>query len=173
MFNNIGGKIKTLAQVICALGIIGSVIGGIVFICNEIVLVGIVVLACGSLLSWVGSLGLYGFGHLIENTDILVAHGEKNPRKSEKAEENDGVLAEGMHKEVSDGQKSDNKNSETTSQDKNNTSEPAILDSDDDELVEVYCPKCGRNLSFTKGTIRQNPSLICPFCYTEFECSFQ
>ena len=173
VFNNIGGKIKTLAQSICAVGIIGSVIGGTVFICNEIVITGIVVLVCGSLLSWVGSLGLYGFGHLIENTDILVARGEKNSLKSEKNEENVGVLADGMHKEVSDGQKSDNKNSETTLPDKNNTAEPEILDSDDDELVEVYCPQCGRNMSFTKGTIRQKPSLICPFCYTKFECSFR
>lgn len=65
MFDNICGKIKTMAQVICVLGIIGSVIGGIVLISVDMVIVGIIVLIGGSLLSWLGSFGLYGFGQLI------------------------------------------------------------------------------------------------------------
>ena len=74
MFGNIGGKIKALAQVITWIGIIGSVIGGIsvIAISEYLMLTGLLIMIIGSLISWVSSFVLYGFGHLIENTDKLV-----------------------------------------------------------------------------------------------------
>lgn len=68
MFDNIGGKIKVLAQVVCWIGITISVIFGLISFENG----GIVVIILGSLFSWIGSFTLYGFGQLIENSDILV-----------------------------------------------------------------------------------------------------
>ena len=74
MFNNIGSKIKTLAKVICWLGIIISVIAGIFGIINgteQSFVSGVITIIFGSLASWLGSFFAYGFGQLIENTDEI------------------------------------------------------------------------------------------------------
>ncbi len=85
MFNNIGGKIKGLATFICWLGIIGSVLGGIALVMilgDEMsIVVGIIVAIVGSLLSWIGSFLLYGFGQLIYNSDIIVKNIRNNKNK--------------------------------------------------------------------------------------------
>ena len=75
MFNNIGGKIKALAQVVCWIGIIASVMIGFAYmtIGDEETTIGFFIMILGSLLSWVGSFMTYGFGQLIENSDILVS----------------------------------------------------------------------------------------------------
>ena len=79
MFSNIGWKIKTVAVVFCWFGIIGSIFIGIMYgtslevlPASARVLVGILSIIFGSLLSWVSSFFIYGFGQLIENTDFLV-----------------------------------------------------------------------------------------------------
>ncbi len=74
MFENIGGKIKTLAKVLMWIGIIGFVIYGIVMISEEQVLLGFLIIAIGGLSSWVSSFVLYGFGQLVENSDKLVCN---------------------------------------------------------------------------------------------------
>lgn len=75
MFDNIGKKIKTLAVVICGIGIVLSVIGGIavwVAIDDEIgALAFLGVAAGGSLLSWIGSFFTYGFGELIDKVSNI------------------------------------------------------------------------------------------------------
>ena len=74
MFDNIGAKIKTLAKVICWIGIIFSVIAGIAGIVNgtaQSVVAGITTIIVGCLMSWIGSFFAYGFGQLIENTDEI------------------------------------------------------------------------------------------------------
>lgn len=80
MFDNIGGKIKTLAKIICWIGIIASVISGIALMASGAnryysgpgpVLLGILTIVFGSLASWIGSFFTYGFGQLIENTDEI------------------------------------------------------------------------------------------------------
>ena len=83
MFNNIGEKIKTLAIIITILGIVASVISGIAFIVSSIVdsydvsrlaagiILGVLTMVVGSLLSWISSFLLYGFGELIENSTII------------------------------------------------------------------------------------------------------
>ena len=73
MFDNIGGKIKTLAEATCVLGILGSVILAIATLMQSdyyhvTILESILILGLGSLGSWVGSFITYGFGELIENT---------------------------------------------------------------------------------------------------------
>ncbi|MCQ2446047.1 MAG: hypothetical protein MJ141_04115 [Clostridia bacterium] len=75
MFDNIGGKIKGLATAICILGIIAAVIGGIsIMISDEyLFLTGLLVMVVGSVISWVGSFTIYGFGELIESTANIEA----------------------------------------------------------------------------------------------------
>ena len=73
MFDNIGSKIKTLAKVVCWIGIIGSIIAGIAMIAtmgSVGVLSGLLTIVLGALLSWAGSFVLYGFGKMVENSDI-------------------------------------------------------------------------------------------------------
>lgn len=79
MFNNIGGKIKGLARVFCTISIIIALVVGISIIAigvgmrnggEGIIALGIAILIAGSVLAWVGSFLLYGFGQLVENSDI-------------------------------------------------------------------------------------------------------
>lgn len=65
MFDNIGGKIKKLAIVITIIGIIISFIIG-AMLSNEFAFGGFIVILGGSLLSWIGSFLLYGFGEIID-----------------------------------------------------------------------------------------------------------
>ena len=78
MFDNIGGKIKTLAVVTCGLGIIASIIGAFALWIqssdyNPTAFSGVLVLVLGSLASWICSSFTYGFGELIENSETLHA----------------------------------------------------------------------------------------------------
>jgi hypothetical protein len=75
LYTNIGSKIRGLAKVICWIGIIISFIAGIAMIAGMSqynagmgVLTGLLYMALGSLISWISSLALYGFGELIEKT---------------------------------------------------------------------------------------------------------
>jgi len=88
MFNNIGGKIKALASVVCWIGIGASVLGGIATFAFsttsfyrgvdlEALLAAILVMAGGALCSWIGSFLLYGYGELIDKT----AQTAENTRK--------------------------------------------------------------------------------------------
>lgn len=76
-YNNIGRKIKTLAKTIAGIGITASVIYAIVVVWQSnspiFIIQGLLTMIVGSLISWLSSLTLYGFGQLIENTDILVS----------------------------------------------------------------------------------------------------
>lgn len=80
MFDNIGGKIKMLAKVICWLGIGFSIFFGLLVIIGCAIseggilnvaigfFLGLLVIIIGALASWIGSFFLYGFGELIERT---------------------------------------------------------------------------------------------------------
>lgn len=70
-FNNIGKTIRTLAEVICLIGIIISVISGFVLI-EDSLLVGFLIIGVGVLVSWIGSLILYGFGLLVDNSVLIL-----------------------------------------------------------------------------------------------------
>ena len=75
MFSNIGGKIKAVAKIVTWIGIICSVLAGIGtgMAANNVavgIISGIIVAVVGAVASWIGSLALYGFGQLVENSDI-------------------------------------------------------------------------------------------------------
>lgn len=73
MFDNVGSKIKGLASFFCWGGIIASIIGGIILIGldEDLIFAGIAVIVIGSLLSWISSFVLYGFGELVVNSAII------------------------------------------------------------------------------------------------------
>ncbi len=86
MFNNIGSKIKNLAQVICWIGIAISFLVGMLFMSFSGFFVGIIIIVVGSLVSWIGSFFTYGFGELIEscneiekNTNAILMNTKKEP----------------------------------------------------------------------------------------------
>ena len=76
MFDNIGNKIKVLAKVLTWVGIIASIIAGVLSIVaggqwdqnNPMILPGVLTIVGGSLAAWIGSFLLYGFGELIDQT---------------------------------------------------------------------------------------------------------
>ena len=90
MFNNIGGKIKAVAKIECWAGIISSVITGIDLISSEeefLVFLGIIIMISGSIAAWLGSFLIYGFGQLVENSDIIAGRKKiKDVKKEEKIE---------------------------------------------------------------------------------------
>lgn len=71
MFDNVGEKIKLLSELIAFMGMIISDISGILFwlMTDANFIWGIVIIAGGSLLFWIVALLLYGYGHLICNSD--------------------------------------------------------------------------------------------------------
>ena len=72
--SNISKQIKALAIVVAVVGIVASLIGGFVLITTskDLILAGYMLALFGPLISWVSFLVLFGFGHLIKNTDKLV-----------------------------------------------------------------------------------------------------
>lgn len=89
MFTNIGGKIKTLTKVVCWIGIVVSVIGGVVFMFNGEALAGLAMIVGGVLAFWVGSFVLYAFGELVENVAVIAEMQVKaDAEKHQHSEEN-------------------------------------------------------------------------------------
>lgn len=88
MWDNIGEKIKALAKVIAWVGIIGSIISGIVlFKISSIggglyVGLGFAAIIGGSLISWISSWFMYGFGELLYNSEIIKYNTSKSENKT-------------------------------------------------------------------------------------------
>ena len=90
MFNNIGGKIKSITKTVCIVNIIACIIIGIVLMTQVGFLLGLAVSFFGASLLWESCLTMYGFGQLIENTDRLA--------KAASAEENKQIMKEQLKK---------------------------------------------------------------------------
>ena len=74
MWNNIGNKLKSLAKILCWIGIIGSLAAAIVLWSQNsdhqpTVLMGILYLALGSFFSLIGSWIMYGLGLVVEHVE--------------------------------------------------------------------------------------------------------
>ena len=145
MYDNIGGKIKNWAVWIFIVEAIAAIIGGITLVANDNGLVGFLTIVFGPIAAWVSSWLLYGFGQLIENSDIIAA--EFN-RKNEKHE-----------KEVA--KSNEKKQAQRKKQIKANMENPKF---DEDEYIDIACPNCKAELSFTKGQLQSGEKLTCPMC---------
>ena len=75
MFTNVGGKIQKLALFVCTFGIIVSIgFGAIAFLDFSGflgALIGILIIVVGSLFAWLGSVGIYAFGEMVENINFI------------------------------------------------------------------------------------------------------
>lgn len=72
MFTNIGGKIKGLAEFVCGLGILASIIAMLAMWSEEYWGMGILILIGGCLVSWIGSFAAYALGEITENSERQV-----------------------------------------------------------------------------------------------------
>ncbi len=78
MYNNVGRKLKTIAQIICwvnsCLGILYSAYLAFVIFRNQLV-IGLLVIIFGSIISmivgWMSGLVLYSFGELVERVKSI------------------------------------------------------------------------------------------------------
>jgi DNA-directed RNA polymerase subunit M/transcription elongation factor TFIIS len=145
-FDNIGGKIKGWAKRIFAIEAIAAVISGIVIMAQDedMILIGLLVVVFGPIVAWVSTWILYGYGQLIENSDIIAA--EYN-RKNEKHEKD--VAKSNAKKETQRRVKV-----------KATIANPNIAD---DEYIDITCPNCKEELSYTKEEL-QSGDVICPMC---------
>ena len=145
MFDNIGERIKSSARVSSIIWVLLSVIGGIVLMFMESFVVGILV-AVGGAVFFLGFFQLvYGFGQLVENSDIIA---EEHKRVNEKYEK---VVA---------------KNNEKKQAQRKKQIKEAVVnpDVDEDEFIDITCPHCKAELSFTKGQLQKDQELTCPMC---------
>ena len=73
MYDNIGGKIKGLAKASFIVAAIAEVITGIALMATneDLIAYGLLVMFVGPIVAWISSWLLYGFGQLIENSDIV------------------------------------------------------------------------------------------------------
>lgn len=95
MFDDIGKKIKTLAKVVCVLGIIFSIIfGGRIMIRgfsspgDDLFFEGVLIIVIGCISSWLSVFVLYGLGELIDKTSSIekMMADEKAKKEKEEAE---------------------------------------------------------------------------------------
>ena len=79
MFDDIGEKIKNLAIIVAILGMISSIIAGLILMGDEHYgfFYGLLVIIFGCIASWIGEFILYGFGELICKT-TEIAENTKN-----------------------------------------------------------------------------------------------
>jgi hypothetical protein len=145
MFDNIGDKIKSSARTSFILWTIVAVISGIVLMFEESFVVGLLVALVGPgfLLGFFQL--VYGFGQLVENSDIIAEEHKRVNEKHEKA------VAKNNEK----------KQAQRKKQIKANIENPNF---DEDEYIDITCANCKAELSFTKGQLQSGEELTCPMC---------
>ena len=148
MFDNIGKKIKMLARIGTWIGIVSSVICFIVFVSidDDLFLIGLCVALLGPLLSWISSFVLYGFGQLVENSDIIAENMPKreSPYPNEVAKDATVFLKKEAPKKVD-------------IEEIKNTYDLGIL-------IEDVCPSCGEMVSFPRDMLEKEREVTCPYC---------
>ena len=123
MFENIGPKLKTLAKVSCCLGIIGSVIYGIIFFSQHQPLLGILWIILGSLLSWLSCLSMYGLGIVVDDHETFDARASEELSKQVSSLQKDiAALTEKMDSIILSGRSTGSEKSDSVKMNEN----PAI-----------------------------------------------
>ena len=145
MFDNIGDKIKSSARTSSILWTIAAVISGIVLMFEESFVIGLLVALVGPAFLLGFFQLVYGFGQLVENSDIIA---EEHKRVNEKHEK---TVAKNNEK----------KQAQRKKQIKANIENPNF---DEDEYIDITCANCKAELSFTKGQLQSGEELTCPMC---------
>ena len=145
MFDNIGDKIKSSARASFILWTIVAVISGIVLMFEESAAIGLLVALIGPVFLLGFFQLVYGFGQLIENSDIIAEEHKRVNEKHEKA------VAKNNEK----------KQAQRKKQIKANIENPNF---DEDEYIDITCANCKAELSFTKRQLQSGEELTCPMC---------
>lgn len=91
-YHNIGGKIKVLARIVCAIGIIAALLTAVGLWINNssfhpTMAAGLTILLAGSVATYLTSLFIYGFGELIESTSKIRSMMEQDRPEGEEDQE--------------------------------------------------------------------------------------
>lgn len=147
MYDNIGGKIKGLAKATFIVEAIAAVISGIAVMAidEEMILIGLLVMVIATIVAWVSSWFLFGFGQLIENSDIIA---KQYKRKNEKHE------------------KSISESNERKRKQRYNEIKAIIADDsvNENKFIDFTCPNCRQELCYTKAQLQSDEILTCPMC---------
>lgn len=154
MFHNIGSFIKDLAKTIFfADAVIALIIGIYLINCDEdLAFLGWMIILIGILAALVSTCLLYGFGQLVENSDIMVA---EQKRKNEKYQQ--AIHERNIKKQKQSYEKA-----------KEAVEDPAV---DEDEFIDIICPNCDHKLSYIKEQFQNDGNLTCPICETPIRLS--
>ena len=149
MFNydNIGSKIKGLAKAGFIVEAIAAVVTSIVIMVSDddLFFYGLLVMFLGPIIAWVASWLLYGFGQLIENSDIMA---QEYNRKNQKYKQKVAKINEARNKQLKDFVNSAIK-------------DPVL---DEETFIDITCPNCKAELSFMKGQLQSDEVTTCPLC---------
>ena len=174
MFDNIGGKIKSVAYVIAVLGIIGGVIGflfGFIYgsssYNNEEVGFSIVLGSIiGAVIAFISTYPLYALGQLVENSDKIVELLSKENNKSQNiSADEQSVSNTGTTTVEAPTNPAPTMNpvvTSTTNPATQNTTinQPATAPSD---LKIFTCPWCGKKYKARTSRV------ICPSCHKKID----
>ena len=163
MFDKIGEKIKTLAKVVCVIGIVASVVYGIVSVKIDgfnigSVSRGLLIAVAGSLISWISLFFIYGFGQLISNSDVIARNIESIDSYNEEI-----VNKINEKKEVKE-KKSDSTKKTEIKEEKTETPEDLEV-----KIVDIKCSKCGVDLSYSEEFLKDKTKIECPMCKNEID----
>ena len=116
-------------------------------IANDNVIIGFLTIIFGPIAAWISEWLLYGFGQLIENSDIIAEEFSRKNAQYEKAVAHSQERKQAQRrKEVK-----------------------AIIanqEIDEDVFVDITCPNCKTELSYTKGQLQSKEGATCPMCDT-------
>jgi len=142
-YHHIGSKIKTLAVATFIIELIVSIIGGIIMIASEeeeLVIAGLISMCVGSLLGWISSWLLYGYGEVIDKVssiDQKLCAAQKIPAPvSDFPAENDTDSNNAFSSDISG-----------------------------EKPISIYCPHCGKQLFFPANTHQA----FCHACNRSFD----
>ena len=160
MFDNIGRKIKDLAEIIFVIeALLFFGIGLYFIIALELVGVGVILMLLGPLISWVSSWLLYGFGEIIDLlTDIKYNTQNLNTKTNVELKKNEKGKNAIANKTIKTVLIKDKKNAPNKANNfEVNFGEKELQDV---EFIDVTCPECNELLSFEKDF----KSGECPAC---------
>lgn len=154
MFNNIAGTIKTLAKIVFWFATILCLIFGIASWVTEEkeFIMGIYPIIVSLGLTIGGSFLIYGFGQLIENTDIIAQQSERQNIKHEKYVQ---------------------KKKDAADKAKNDKAKSQIFDDSvgEEEFVDFVCSGCKEVISYKKKYVISEEYIECPYCSEKIKTS--
>ena len=102
MYDDIGNKIKILAKVFFVLGAISSLIGAVALFFNYThILLCLAVAIAGSLLSWISTWLLYGFGEIIDTLSNIEENTRNNHFQNAEKQSAPKIICESCGKSIS------------------------------------------------------------------------